>query len=117
MCPEDKCGKEIHSKDLNELLDQEAQSKFVNNSFSHYVSHHQDEISHCPTPDCQNVFIYDDDDPNFTCEVCNKNYCLNCRVDFHKGMSCEEYQKTREWSKDDQAFMKFIKGMKYKQCE
>jgi len=51
-------------------------------------------MSWCPTPDCKYVFAYDEkeDEGFFHCPMCKKQYCLKCRVAFHKDMTCKEYQ-------------------------
>ena len=43
-------------------------------------------------------------------------YCLNCRVVYHEGMSCHEYQVDSREDANDLAFMKMAKGKKFKQC-
>ena len=52
----------------------------------------QDDISWCPTPDCKYAFVFqpeDFDEAVLDCPLCNKKYCLNCRVPYHDGLSCQ----------------------------
>jgi hypothetical protein len=39
------------------------------------------------------VFFYDKDrdGTRFDCELCNKSYCLTCKVEFHEGVKCEDF--------------------------
>ena len=48
--------------------------------------------------------------------MCKNHYCLNCKVKFHTGQSCKEYQLSHTEDKNEAAFKKFVKGKKYKQC-
>ena len=60
-------------------------------------------MSYCPTPDCKYVFIYDPalDFKEFSCPVCSKRYCLDCRVEYHYNETCEEYTTRMKWAKND----------------
>lgn len=44
----------------------------------------------CPTPDC--TYIFEKNGPQFICEKCNKNQCIECKVPWHTGMTCGEYK-------------------------
>lgn len=72
-------------------------------------------MSWCPTPDCKYAFVYDDE-MEFGCPVCKKHYCMACRVPFHKGQTCKEYQITHTKDANDIKFEKFVKGHKFKMC-
>jgi len=50
------------------------------------------------------------------CPMCEKEYCLKCRVIFHKDETCKEYQVSANVSEEDRLTLKFMKGKKYKQC-
>jgi len=116
-CPSN-CGQEVSQVDMVQVLDQDLVDKFYDYSLQKYVSTHADEISCCPTPNCTYAFVQDEgeDDNVLTCPLCKKKYCLNCRVDFHKGMTCKEYQINNKRDENDIKFEKFVKGKKYKQC-
>lgn len=78
---------------------------------------HGDSISWCPTADCGYMFFYEkDDDPRFRCPECHKEYCLNCRAEWHTDMSCKEYQISSTHNEEDDKFLSFVKGKKFKQC-
>eukprot|EP01017_Pseudomicrothorax_dubius_P042732 TRINITY_DN7017_c0_g1_i11.p1 TRINITY_DN7017_c0_g1~~TRINITY_DN7017_c0_g1_i11.p1 ORF type:complete len:163 (+),score=22.59 TRINITY_DN7017_c0_g1_i11:184-672(+) len=87
-------------------------------SLKHYVDLHSDEYSWCPTADCTYAFVMDEEEAKkgFECPLCSKVYCMVCRVEFHKGQSCREYQISHSRDKNDEKFEKFIKGKKFKQC-
>ena len=88
LCPEEKCKKEMIVSDIQELLPKEKMEKFSEFAFSNFIDSKNDS-SWCPTADCKYVFLFDDKNGNFQCPICNENYCLNCRVIYHKGMNCK----------------------------
>jgi E3 ubiquitin-protein ligase RNF144 len=75
-------------------------------------------MSWCPTPDCKYIFFLDGGNTNeFLCPICLKYYCLDCRTDYHIGLTCEEYindLKQKNEIKEDEKFIIFAKGMKLK---
>ncbi|KAL4467983.1 hypothetical protein ABPG72_015853 [Tetrahymena utriculariae] len=118
LCPDEKCKTEILVEDFKQLLGKEMYDNYVQYSLQSYVDEHGDEMSWCPTADCKYVFAFDEneDDAFFKCPMCKKEYCLKCRVIFHKGMTCKEYEITNKKDENDAKFEKFVKGKKFKQC-
>jgi len=100
ICPMDKCKKELNVYIIKELLDKSDFIKFEEYTFKSTTEKHPDEFSCCPTPDCPYVFVYiqGEDSARFDCPKCKKRYCLNCKVPFHEGMNCKEYEITNTHS-------------------
>lgn len=118
FCPDPKCKVEISDNDLKDLLDDEQYQKYSNFAFNQAVDMQKD-ISWCPTADCKFAFVYDPEaekNADFNCPTCKKHYCLNCRVESYVGQSCKEYQVSTNEGASDKAFLKFVKGKKFKQC-
>jgi len=62
-------------------------------------------------------FFFNSGDHDFRCPKCTKRYCLKCKVEFHKGSTCKEYQQwCVENGQADVLFKEFISGTKCKQC-
>ena len=82
-------------RDVADILEDDEVTKFSEYSFKRLIELHPEDYSFCPTPGCDYIFLWDkDSDSNdFTCPHCEKHYCLNCRCDFHTGISCEQYKK------------------------
>lgn len=116
-CPSG-CGNEVSRVDMQQVLNKDMLSKFDEYSLQKYVDTHADEISCCPTADCKYAFerVEGEDDDELNCPLCKKCYCLNCRVEMHKGMSCKEYKINTTRDENDIKFEKFVKGKKFKQC-
>lgn len=115
-CPQ--CRKELCESDIGDRLDNECRSQYLDYNFQNFVQAHSSEYSCCPTPDCKNVFIAGDE-AYYNCSICRKDYCLRCKVEYHKRMNCEQYQKSvidKKTENADRNFMNFVKGTNYKQC-
>jgi hypothetical protein len=121
-CPAVRCGQDAQQVDIHEVLDTEDIRKYEDFYFKKFVEERSNEYSWCPTAGCEYVFIYDHHNPmgaNFLCPLCLQNYCLDCRVQYHTGKSCGEYKADKinsTFSKDDEQFLSFVKGAKFKQC-
>jgi ariadne-1 len=90
--------------------------KFEEYSFNSFVQTHAADVSCCPTPDCKYVFVGSDESPHFLCPICERTFCLNCRCEFHDGVSCEEHKKLTDVDALDRMFERFVRGTNYKQC-
>jgi len=116
LCPELECKSEIRLGDVADFMDETYREKFESFSFKSYLEKNANEVSCCPTADCPFAFIKEDDQSQLQCPVCKKHYCLNCRVEWHKGMTCKEFEISNKKDENDVKFEKFIKGQKFKQC-
>ena len=59
---------------------------------------------------------YDKNEFHLNCPMCKKSYCLQCKTEWHEGMNCEEYQRTKNKDENDVKFEEYAKGSKLKQC-
>ena len=62
--------------------------------------------------------FYSKCDYHLKCPLCKKEYCLQCKTDWHTNLTCEEYQKQKQnkENEDDKQFELYLKGNKSKQC-
>ena len=116
LCPYGNCKKEISDMDLQDRLSKEMYAKYQEFCFKTYVERNNEEMSCCPTPDCKYVFIWTQEDPHFQCPVCNKHYCLKCRCEWHKDLTCEENKKLTNPDALDEMFETMLKKTNFKQC-
>lgn len=116
-CPSDDCKREASEGDLRVILSREMFDKYQKHTLKAYADEHGDSISWCPTANCGYMFFFEkEDEERFECLECRKEYCLNCRVEWHKDMTCKEYKISSTTSEDDEKFISFVKGKKFKQC-
>lgn len=113
-----ECQVEIDDSDITSRIDLNLHKNYLDFRLAAFIQLSPDEYSCCPTADCKNVFS-----PNgqsyYSCQICRKEYCLKCKVAYHTGFTCEAYIKDlidKKTQVHDDQFLKFAKGMNYKQC-
>ena len=72
----------------------------------------------CPSPECEFMFAFDEDNRKLDCPLCKKSFCLVCRVSpWHSGVRCEQYQAEHgNVDEADKLFNAFASQQKLKQC-
>jgi len=117
VCPDQRCKKEVNDLDLRLILKTQELEKYENFSLSLFIEKNGSSYSCCPTANCPYLFFFKLGDYDFNCPKCTKRYCLSCKVDYHSGVTCKDYQKWRVVNgKADELFDKFVYGTKCKQC-
>jgi hypothetical protein len=52
----------------------------------------------------------------YFCDQCIKVYCVSCEVEYHTGMTCEQYKRLHE-EKNEDAILEYNLGrLSYKPC-
>ena len=75
-------------EDLNYLLTTDIWPKLINMALNQYVGRNPEIISNCYTAGCKQVnFIIHG---YFKCDSCSQSYCLECKMNYHPGMTCEQ---------------------------
>mmetsp|Transcript_7311 Transcript_7311/g.13514 ORF Transcript_7311/g.13514 Transcript_7311/m.13514 type:complete len:378 (+) Transcript_7311:127-1260(+) len=115
-CPIPECKLEVSIIDIQYRLEPQVYQKFEEYSFNSFVQRHAADMSCCPTPDCKYAFVWTGESPHFLCPICEKHYCLDCRCEYHDGISCEEHRKLTDVNELDKMFERFVQGVNYKQC-
>eukprot|EP01125_Pyxidicula_operculata_P012128 TRINITY_DN397_c2_g1_i7.p1 TRINITY_DN397_c2_g1~~TRINITY_DN397_c2_g1_i7.p1 ORF type:complete len:558 (+),score=140.50 TRINITY_DN397_c2_g1_i7:117-1790(+) len=115
-CP--KCKTDVTDLDLQLILEPKLIEKYEKFSLEAVLEKNPNMFVNCLTTDCEyKVFRDTKDSPDFKCPLCQKRYCLNCRVPYHSGFNCEQYQ---EWSIEnglaDDKFEEFIKWKRCQKC-
>ena len=60
--------------------------------------------------------FYDKNEFHLNCPLCKKSYCLQCKTEWHKDKTCEEYQLEKKDKDNDIKFEEYAKGNNFKQC-
>ncbi|KAL4485372.1 hypothetical protein ABPG72_008548 [Tetrahymena utriculariae] len=115
-CPSSSCILPVQQQDLKEVLNKYEFEKYEKFCLQNYIDSNQDEISWCPTPNCEYAFILEDGQNILNCPKCKKPYCLNCKCDYHQGQTCQEYKISNNFTEDDQKFEQLVVGQKFKKC-
>jgi len=118
LCP--YCKIEIHPNLIYDSLNTNRYinliEKYEKFSMNNYILNHKDNYSCCPTAGCEYVFYFEEGENRFLCPLCKKEYCLNCKDKWHKNMTCQEYQDSKDAKKCEDKFLKFVRGANYKIC-
>ena len=112
LCPMDDCLKKLSVEDMHTFLDKSLITKYYELTFKEYVSLNHKDTSWCPTPNCNAVFMFLNNTNYYECPACKIEYCLKCRVQFHTGLTCQQFKDKGV----DKSFEEFVKGAKFKQC-
>lgn len=70
----------------------------------------------CPTPGCPALFELENNQETYKCPSCKNSYCLRCRTESHKGLTCAQVREMNNLPPEDKNFMMFARGAHYKQC-
>lgn len=75
---------------------------------------------YCPFKDCS-VMLIDDGGESVTvseCPDCHRLFCAKCKVAWHSGIDCEEFQKLNENDRksDDIIFIELVKKKQWRRC-
>jgi len=87
FCP--MCSEPVSTREVKQALGEDMAEKYA--SIETIKLRQEVGLYHCPTTDCPNSVFIDDDIVRFDCTVCKESYCLKCKVKYHMGMTCEEY--------------------------
>ena len=90
-CPRSECRKILPDSDLEQLLTPEMFALKGKMSVNAVISSHGD-IKRCMTPNCEYAVVMEEGQYKLTCELCKKVYCLDCKVEFHEGISCNDWK-------------------------
>lgn len=90
VCPLQSCLKQFHDLEIKSLLDEDWKDKYDTSVLSHYSRGTVHEVS-CPRPHCKNTSLVIGNLVRITCSCCKHDFCSQCYVPFHSGLTCEEY--------------------------
>ncbi|XP_019253073.1 PREDICTED: probable E3 ubiquitin-protein ligase RNF217 isoform X2 [Nicotiana attenuata] len=81
------------------------------------------ERFYCPFKDCSALLIDENRDGNLVitqseCPECRRLFCAKCKVAWHSGISCEEFEKLNkdEREREDIQLMQLAKGQEWQRC-
>ncbi|KAJ7500500.1 hypothetical protein B0H11DRAFT_1855963 [Mycena galericulata] len=86
------CGIDIGYNIIRSLLTSAEEDSLLRASFLAHINEHPLDFRYCPSPDCEMVYRPGGTGSSFECPSCLIQICAACNVEFHEGMSCDEYQ-------------------------
>ena len=84
-CPQ--CLAELVIDDLNNLLTEETWRKLISMAINQYAGKNPENITFCFTAGCKQVNLIMG--KHFKCDACQTSYCLECKLNYHPGLTCQ----------------------------
>ncbi|KAL5698537.1 RBR-type E3 ubiquitin transferase [Ranunculus cassubicifolius] len=117
-CPESNCSGVLELEFCREILPREVFDRWGNALCESLIL--GAEKFYCPFKDCSALLI---DDGGVTvkeseCPHCRRMFCAQCKVPWHMGIVCEEFQKLGkgEREREDIMLMKLAKDKSWQRC-
>lgn len=118
VCPSKTCSKELSASDIRELISSDLYAKYMDLSF-HMQNADIEGLSCCPTPGCKYQFEWAGEHCKFSCPICNIDYCMDCRCQYHAEMTCQEFRNayfSQNPRMRNKVYEEFVIGMRFKEC-
>jgi E3 ubiquitin-protein ligase RNF144 len=118
-CPDLNCQQELSEGEIKHFINEELYQKYLSFQLDFFVEHNAGTFINCATPDCEYVFEWgteSKENQRFRCNLCDKEYCINCRVKWHEELTCAEFKEMEDIPEEDRLFFKVVKSEKMKQC-
>ncbi|GKC57516.1 zinc finger, C6HC-type containing protein [Tanacetum coccineum] len=117
-CPDPKCIEVIGPEACKTIVPQEVLERWESTLCESLIM--ESEKFYCPFKDCS-VMLVDDGGEHVTsseCPHCNRLFCAQCKVTWHSGMDCSEYQSLKEDVRDptDIMLMDLAENKKWRRC-
>ncbi|XP_045822236.1 E3 ubiquitin-protein ligase RSL1-like [Trifolium pratense] len=115
MCPSPSCCVKFKPKHLKHILPKEilAKWKYLISEFSMPSK----PKTYCPFPNCS-VLLGEEFVNQSKCPSCHRDFCAQCKVAWHAGMSCQKFQQLKKNDKNDldNKFMELVNRNKWQRC-
>ncbi|XP_040569364.1 uncharacterized protein [Lepeophtheirus salmonis] len=96
VCPREECDVGITVQDMCVAFNigNKVKRAFALNCFNHFMANNTQNYSHCPSINCMGVYKITKESTNIaTCEECFKDICTRCKVEYHKDITCDMFQR------------------------
>ncbi|CAF1320817.1 unnamed protein product, partial [Adineta ricciae] len=108
-CPLQNCNAVCLIRDIVSILGFERMTRLAMIAFQIYIRRGENNLAQCMGIDCKQVYRLSDRSSMYFCDQCIKVYCTPCEVEYHTGMTCEQFQKLHN-DKDEDAILQYNLG-------
>ncbi|MBP9765127.1 hypothetical protein KBD08_02210 [Candidatus Babeliales bacterium] len=114
-CPNPRCKKTFSHRDIFNITNSKKIVDDIAQIQMYELMATLPDAKHCPTPNCNYVFIGDDSGQPFkvTCPICHQKYCSKCLKDHDPKISCQEAAQLQQ---QDTATIEYLRANKIKPC-
>ncbi|GKB91284.1 zinc finger, C6HC-type containing protein [Tanacetum coccineum] len=117
-CPNPECNEVIGPEACKTIVPQEVLERWENALCESLIM--GSEKFYCPFKDCSAMLVDDGGEyvTSSECPHCNRLFCAQCKVTWHSGMDCSEFQSLKEGERDpnDIMLMDLAKNKKWRRC-
>jgi len=115
-CPGPKCKGVIEPENCRTVIPKEVLDRWENALCENVVLGSQK--FYCPFKDCSAMMICDAEEVITVseCPYCNRLFCAQCKVSWHAGSDCKEFQNGFEREREDLMVMELAKTKSWKRC-
>ncbi|BAT98240.1 hypothetical protein LR48_Vigan11g004000 [Vigna angularis] len=117
-CPEPKCKAVIEPDNCRSIIPKEVFDRWENSLCENVVLGSQK--FYCPFKDCSAMMICEAGEvvTSSECPHCNRLFCAQCKVSWHAGINCEEFQmsKREKGENGDSLVIELAKTKRWRRC-
>lgn len=116
LCPVLTCRREIQIREMTHLVSKEDMKKYEEFSLKKALSQ-MPNITYCPNILCNDAIqVIGNENHVMKCPSCKIIFCINCKVEYHEGMTCKEYEEWKVKSKESEKIYKEWASKNTRQC-
>ncbi|XP_058757067.1 E3 ubiquitin-protein ligase RSL1-like [Vicia villosa] len=121
MCPGPNCCVKFKPKHLRHILPKQLIAKWENLIYKSLAP--TEPKTYCPYQNCSVLLVKGNDirgdfANSSKCPSCHRNFCARCKVPWHSGMNCQNFQQMKRNDKNDldNKFLELARIAKWKRC-
>ncbi|CAF2256364.1 unnamed protein product [Rotaria magnacalcarata] len=99
-CMISTCDSPLLLRDIKTIIDPKNIPRLARASLDAYLKTDKD-IQQCMGTDCKQVYRKSQHPQSYFCDACLKTYCVKCKVEYHLGATCDQYQALLKLKPDD----------------
>ncbi|CAF1472638.1 unnamed protein product, partial [Rotaria sordida] len=115
-CPCQECNEVCLIRDIVSILGFERMARLAMIAFQIYIRRVDNNLVQCMGIDCKQVYRPSKSSSMYFCNQCIKVYCVLCAVEYHTGMTCEQYKKLHKEKNEDAILQYNLGKQSYKPC-
>ncbi|XP_029126591.1 probable E3 ubiquitin-protein ligase RNF217 [Cajanus cajan] len=118
-CPNPNCSVELKPKCLHTVLPREVVVRWESARCESSIA--GENKTYCPFKDCSVLLVNDGGEvvTSAECPSCHRLFCAQCKVSWHGGLTCEDFQKSKGKTHEkefDNMFLKLAEEKNWQKC-
>jgi len=91
-----ECKNELDFETCMIVLDEEFQARLLNLSLNSFAENNGGTVKRCIRPNCDGFVEVEGNLRHCVCPKCDLNWCCECQVDWHIGLTCNQFDNWRK---------------------